>query len=147
MGRGFKSLHRHHKLKTPVRLVSRAFFRFCYSTVCLIHSVSVSSATSMDKKPNILLILTDQHRLSAVGAYGPTPCQTPHIDRLASEGVRFETVYTTCPVCSPARGSIMTGLYPHTHGICSNVHNLGSSVHEIPDGPTISNAIRTSKST
>ena len=58
----------------------------------------------MDKKPNILLILTDQHRLSAVGAYGPTPCQTPHIDRLASEGLRFETVYTTCPVMQSGTG-------------------------------------------
>ena len=44
--------------------------------------------------------MTDQHRLSAVGAYGPTVCRTPHIDRLAAEGVRFETAYTTCPVCS-----------------------------------------------
>jgi len=44
-------------------------------------------------RPNILLIFTDQHRLSAVGCYGDTPCQTPSIDRLASEGVRFETAY------------------------------------------------------
>ena len=87
--------------------------------------------------PDILLILTDQHRLSAVGAYGPTPCQTPHIDRLAAEGVRFQTAYTTCPVCSPARGSVLTGLYPHSHGICSNAHNLGSSVHEVPDSPDL----------
>ena len=49
----------------------------------------------MSDRPNILLILTDQHRLSAVGAYGETPCQTPNIDRLAAEGIRFETAYTT----------------------------------------------------
>jgi len=88
-------------------------------------------------KPNILLIFTDQHRLSAVGAYGETPCRTPNIDRLATEGVRFETAYTTCPVCSPARGTIMTGLYPHGHGVTSNVHNLGCSVHELPDRPDL----------
>jgi arylsulfatase A-like enzyme len=88
-------------------------------------------------KQNILLILTDQHRLSAVGCYGETPCRTPNIDRLASEGIRFETAYTVCPVCSPARATIMTGLYPHQHGICSNVHNLGSSVHELPDSPDL----------
>lgn len=97
----------------------------------------------MSDRPNILLIMTDQHRLSAVGAYGDSPlgadspCQTPHIDRLAAEGIRFDTAYTTCPVCSPARGSVITGLYPHTHGICSNAHNLGSSVHELPDGPDL----------
>jgi arylsulfatase A-like enzyme len=89
------------------------------------------------ERPNILLVLTDQHKLSAVGCYGQTPCQTPNVDRLAREGVRFETAYTVCPVCSPARATIMTGLYPHAHGICSNVHNLGSSVHELTDRPEL----------
>jgi arylsulfatase A-like enzyme len=87
--------------------------------------------------PNILFILTDQHRLSAVGCYGETPCQTPHIDRLAARGVRFETAYTVCPVCSPARATVMTGLYPHAHGVCSNIHDLGSSVHELADRPEL----------
>ncbi len=91
----------------------------------------------MSAQPNILFIFTDQHRLSAVGCYGDTPCKTPNIDRLAAQGVRFETAYTVCPVCSPARGTIMTGLYPHSHGICSNVHNLGSSVHELTDNPDL----------
>ena len=90
-----------------------------------------------DHPPNILLLFTDQHRLSAVGCYGETPCQTPNIDRLAAEGLRFENAYTVCPVCSPARGTIMTGQYPHAHGICSNVHNLGSSVHELEDRPEL----------
>jgi len=88
-------------------------------------------------KPNILFIFTDQHRLSAVGCYGETPCHTPNIDRLAAEGIRFETAYTVCPVCSPARATIMTGLYPHSHGVCSNVHNLGASVHELTDRPEL----------
>ncbi len=87
--------------------------------------------------PNILFIFTDQHRLSGVGCYGDTPCRTPNIDRLAAAGIRFENAYTVCPVCSPARGSIMTGLYPHSHGICSNIYNLGCSVHELIDSPTI----------
>ena len=91
----------------------------------------------MASRPNIILILTDQHRLSAVGCYGRTPCQTPNIDRLAREGARFETAYTVCPVCSPARATIMTGLYPHRHGICSNIYNLGNSVHELPDSPDL----------
>jgi arylsulfatase A-like enzyme len=89
------------------------------------------------KQPNILLIFTDQHKLAALGCYGQTPCRTPNIDRLASEGIRFETAYTVCPVCSPARATIMTGLYPHAHGVCSNVHNLGASVHELADRPEL----------
>ena len=43
----------------------------------------------MSDRPNIIFILTDQHRLSGVGAYGETPCRTPNIDRLAAEGVLF----------------------------------------------------------
>jgi len=91
----------------------------------------------MPEQPNILLILTDQQRLSAVGAYGDTPCRTPYIDQLAAEGVRFENAYTTCPVCSPARGTIMTGLYPHSHGITANIHELACSVHELVNRPSL----------
>lgn len=90
-----------------------------------------------DRKPNILMIMTDQHRLSAVGAYGKTPCLTPNIDALAAEGVLFENAYTVCPVCSPARGTIMTGKYPHGHGITTNIHELGCNVSELPDGPEL----------
>ena len=89
----------------------------------------------MAETPNVLLFFTDQHRLSAVGAYGETPCRTPTLDRLAAEGVRFENAYTTCPVCSPARGTVMTGLFPHAHGVVSNVHNTGCNVNELPDQP------------
>lgn len=88
-------------------------------------------------QPNILLILTDQHRLSAAGCYGPTPCRTPTIDTLARTGLRFDTAYTSCPLCSPARATVMTGLYPHANGVCANVHDLGCSVNELSDGPRL----------
>ncbi len=89
------------------------------------------------KQPNVVLIVTDQHRLSAVGAYGETPCKTPSIDRLAQEGVLFRNAYTTCPVCSPSRATIMTGLYAHSHGVTSNLHSVGCSINEIEDRPTL----------
>ncbi|MFW6132601.1 MAG: sulfatase-like hydrolase/transferase [Planctomycetota bacterium] len=89
----------------------------------------------MAERPNILLILTDQHRLSAAGAYGATPCKTPNIDRLAAAGTRFETVYTTCPLCSPARATIMTGAWPLRHGITANVNNMTSACHHLQDAP------------
>lgn len=88
-----------------------------------------------DQKPNILLLFTDQQSLAAVGSYGETPCQTPNLDRLAATGIRFETAYTSSPVCAPARGTIMTGLYPHAHGMCCNTEDLGCSVHDIIDRP------------
>lgn len=88
-------------------------------------------------KPNVIFIMTDQHRLSAIGAYGETPCRTPNLDRLAQQGIRFENVYTSCPVCSPARASVMTGLFPHGHGITTNIHELGCCRHELNDRPTL----------
>lgn len=88
-------------------------------------------------RPNILLFFTDQHRLSALGCYGETPCKTPNIDRLAEMGVRFETAYTCCPVCSPTRASVMTGLHTHAHGVLSNTYNLGTAVSELPDSPRL----------
>jgi arylsulfatase A-like enzyme len=91
----------------------------------------------MSRKPNILLFFTDQHRLSAVGACGDTPCRTPNIDRIAAEGTHFTNAYTTCPVCSPARATVMTGLFPHAHGVTSNVHNLGCNVSELRDRPAL----------
>ena len=91
----------------------------------------------MKEQPNILFIFTDQHRLSAVGAYGQTVCKTPHIDRIAQEGVLFENAYTVCPLCSPARGSILTGQFPHTHGITANVEDLGCTIKELHDHPRL----------
>ena len=74
------------------------------------------------EKPNILLIATDQHALHAVSCYGAPICRTPSIDSLASDGVRFTRAYTPCALCTPARASLLSGLYPHNHGV---VYNTG----------------------
>ncbi|MFW6303449.1 MAG: sulfatase, partial [Candidatus Sumerlaeota bacterium] len=67
--------------------------------------------------PNILLITADDMNWDAVGAFGcPTPETTPNIDRLASEGIRFENGHVTIAVCQPSRSAIMTGRYPHQSG-------------------------------
>lgn len=69
---------------------------------------------------NALLFLTDQQRKDSIGAYGNPLAGTPNLDRLAREGVRFDRCYTQNPFCSPARASILTGLYPRTHGVWYN---------------------------
>lgn len=69
----------------------------------------------MTDKPNILLITSDQHHWSALGAINDR-IQTPALDRLAAEGTRFERAYCPSPVCSPSRSSIITGQYPSQHG-------------------------------
>jgi choline-sulfatase len=66
------------------------------------------------RPPNVLLILSDQHRATALGCYGSTEVKTPHLDRLAAQSLRFDAAYTPCPVCVPGRYAIYTGRYAHT---------------------------------
>ena len=63
-------------------------------------------------KPNILFILADDYGWSQLGCYGSKYYETPYIDRLARQGMKFTDAYAACPVCSPTRASIMTGKYP-----------------------------------
>ncbi|MCP4786984.1 MAG: sulfatase-like hydrolase/transferase [Fuerstiella sp.] len=71
-------------------------------------------------KPNILIILADGMQAGTVDP--GHPCITPNLDALADRGVRFRNAHTTCPTCSPARASLMTGLLPHNHGVLEVEH-------------------------
>lgn len=77
----------------------------------------------MPDRPNILLVLTDQHRWDIVGANGSAICRSPHLDALAAGGVNFRQAYSICPLCTPARASMYTGLAPHNHGVLRNVES------------------------
>ncbi len=72
------------------------------------------------RKPNLLFILTDQQRFDTFAAYGNMKIEAPNLNRLARESIVFKRAYVTQPVCTPARSSIMTGLWPHTNGCISN---------------------------
>lgn len=91
----------------------------------------------MSKKPNILFIVTDQQRKDTLSAYGESICQTPYLDELAEQSLVFENAYTTCPICTPARGSMQTGLFPMHHGMLTNSYNYGNMVQELPDSPEL----------
>lgn len=67
-------------------------------------------------RANLLFLCSDQHQTAATGCYGSGEAQTPHIDEIASDGVRFDRAYCNAPVCVPSRGSIVTGLHPCRHG-------------------------------
>jgi arylsulfatase A-like enzyme len=67
-------------------------------------------------RPNVLLIMTDQQKATASHLYGNPFCETPSMARLARQGVLFEHAFTPHPLCVPARVSLWTGRYPHTHG-------------------------------
>lgn len=94
-------------------------------------------ATNRPASPNILFILTDQQRTDTLSAYGGGVCHTPSLDALAKESVVFTNAYCPSPICSPARATLQTGLYPHKHGIMTNIYSPGSMVHELADGPDL----------
>jgi arylsulfatase len=81
---------------------------------------SKESAQAADSQPNVLFIMTDQHRKAALGCYGDPVIKTPHIDKLAEEGVLCEQCWTQHPVCMPSRAAIFTGRYPMANGVRSN---------------------------
>lgn len=75
-----------------------------------------SVATAADQ-PNIIMVLTDDQGWMDSGVYGSEYYETPNIDRLAARGVRFTNAYSASPLCSPTRLSVLTGHYPHRHGM------------------------------
>ena len=75
---------------------------------------------SQQNKPNIVLIMTDQHQAKALSIAGNLDVKTPNLDKLAKTGTRFPNAYVTFPLCSPSRSSIFTGRMPHNININSN---------------------------
>ena len=78
--------------------------------------------------PNILFILSDQHSKYHLGCYGDPVVRTPHLDRLAGEGMRFTNAYTASPLCVPARMAFMTGRRPSANEAWLNEHILSSAL-------------------
>jgi arylsulfatase A-like enzyme len=68
-------------------------------------------------RPNVVFVMTDDHAAHAVSAYGSRVNETPSLDRLAREGMRFTNAFVTNSICSPSRAAILTGLYSHKNGV------------------------------
>ena len=81
----------------------------------LLKSETGPSVQHLSDRPNILLIVSEDHG-SDLGCYGSKGVRTPVLDALAAKGIRFQNSFVTYSVCSPSRGSILTGLYPHQNG-------------------------------
>lgn len=76
----------------------------------------------------IVFIMTDTTRKDMVGCYGDERMQTPNIDALADDGIRYERAYCAQPVCGPARSALFTGTFPHSNGVVTNSVPLGMNV-------------------
>jgi arylsulfatase A-like enzyme len=88
------------------------------------------------KRPNIVFIMSDDHASHAISAYGSKINKTPHLDRLAATGMRFDNCFVTNSICTPSRGVIMTGLYSHLSGI----KTLSDQID--PDKPNVAKMLR-----
>ncbi len=80
-------------------------------------AVQQAIAAAPPRAPNVLVICSDDHAAYVTGAYGNKQVRTPHIDRLAAGGIRFERAYCNSPVCTASRQSFFTGRYPRTIGV------------------------------
>jgi arylsulfatase A-like enzyme len=78
-------------------------------------------ATGNAKRPNVIFIMSDDHDGQAISCYGSKVNQTPNVDRIAKEGMRFEHCFCTNSICAPSRAVILTGKYSHLNGVKDNV--------------------------
>ena len=87
------------------------------------------------RPPNIVLIVSDDQGYHDLGCFGSDEVITPHLDRLAREGVRLTNFYVTWPACTPSRGSLLTGRYPQRHGVYDMIRNEAPDYgHQVPAG-------------
>jgi arylsulfatase len=84
------------------------------------------------RRPNILIIHTDEHRIDCLGAYGNAEIKTPHIDALAADGVRYDNSFCPFPVCTPSRYSFLCGQYVHEHRGWNNRCTLAPHIDTFP---------------
>jgi arylsulfatase A-like enzyme len=83
---------------------------------------------------NFLFLMTDQHRVDTLGAYGNSQVSTPHLDELARTGTRFDRWYTPTAICTPARASLLTGQAPFRHKVLANHERNVGYLEDLPEG-------------
>ncbi|MCA9122403.1 MAG: sulfatase [Planctomycetaceae bacterium] len=97
----------------------------------------IRSVTADDHaSPNFIVVLVDDLRWDEIGCMGHPFVQTPNIDRIATEGVRFRNAFCTTPLCSPVRACLLTGLHTHHHGILDNT-NRSEQSHRLKTFPQV----------
>lgn len=103
--------------------------------IALLISVSCRTPASESKtasRPNIVIIVTDDHAKNAVSGYGSKLLKTPNIDRIGQEGIRFENAFVTNSLCGPARAVILTGKYSHLNGFRDNNDSFDNTQITVP---------------
>lgn len=113
--------------------------RLFVGCLAILASLSILSG-AFAEKPNIVVVLVDDLRWDDLGCTGHPFVKTPNIDRIAREGASFQNAFVTTPICSPSRGSLLTGLHTNKHGIIDNTdrseqsHRLKTFPQELQKG-------------
>ncbi len=107
-----------------------------FSRFLLVMTLIASAEQARPERPNFIVFIADDIGWNDIGAYGNEIVQTPNIDRIATEGVKFTNAFLTTSSCSPSRISILTGRYPHNTG--------AAELHTEPavDFPSIANQLK-----
>ena len=107
---------------------------FLSLTISLLFCSGTLEATDKEQ-PNILFIFTDDHALNAISAYGGPLAKiapTPHLDRIAQEGMLFNHCLVTNSICAPSRAVVLTGKYSHLNGQLTNKHVFDGNQQTVP---------------
>ena len=115
----------------------RAFLKVIGAGACLVAAGRASYAAAAAKKPNIVLCMADDQGWGDMAYYGHKVLKTPNFDAMAAETLRFDRFYAAAPVCSPTRGSVMTGRHPNRFGCFKWGHSLR------PQEVTVAEALKT----
>ncbi len=98
------------------------------SVLVVFLTVLPAAAQRTEGPPNVVLIVADYMGYSDIGPYGATDIQTPSLDRIAAEGVRFSNYYAAAPICGPSRASLLSGYYPPRVGLETNIGGPGQGL-------------------
>jgi arylsulfatase A-like enzyme len=100
--------------------------------ILAISILSQKTFAQQSSRPNIVVILTDDHAVSAIGAYGSKYGATPNLDRLAKEGALFNRAFVVNSICGPSRAVLLTGKYSHVNGMRDNRDRFDASQDVFP---------------
>ena len=102
--------------------------------VSLFLFASSASALEAVKRPNIVVMMTDDQRADFMSGAGHPFIQTPNMDRIAKEGAAFKNMFVTNSLCAPSRATLMSGLYSHANGVIDNMGTkLKANITWMPD--------------
>jgi len=116
-------------------MISKTLFNIlivCFILLGLLSCKNEEDKNDVSSVPNIIFIMSDDHAMNAVSSYGNSINQTPNIDRLADEGMRFTNSFCTNAICGPSRAVLLTGTYNHINGQIDNVVTFDGSQQTFP---------------